>query len=111
MAKQTVVHKGRYAIKRVNLNEDLSSYSIGDFISQIRARPDRTSELIATWDIVFDNGTGTDGVLRLTMEDDVTGAITHDEGFMDVMRVDGGQKTSCFDEPLAVEFRGMPSDE
>lgn len=111
MAKQTVVHKGRYAIKRVNLNEDLSGYSIGNFVSQIRARPDRSSELIAEWEIVFDNGTGTDGILRLTMEDEVTGAITQDTGYMDVMRIDGGQKTSCFDEPLPVEFRGMPSDE
>jgi len=111
MAKQTVVHKGRYAIKRVNLNEDLSGYSIANFISQIRARPEHTSELIVEWTVVFDNGTGSDGVLRLTLDDSVTGAITHTSGFMDVMRVDGGQKTSLFDEALPVEFRGMPSDE
>ena len=110
MAKQTVVHKGRYAIKRVNLNEDISSYGAAAFISQIRARPEHTSELIVEWTVAFDTD-GTDGVLRLTLEDSVTGAITHTSGFMDVMRVDGGQKTSLFDEALPVEFRGMPSDE
>lgn len=62
------------------------------------------------WTVTFDTD-GTDGVLRLEADDTVTGAVTVDSGFMDVLRVDGGQKTSEFDEALAVEFRGMPSNE
>lgn len=110
MARQTVVHKGRYAIKRVNLNEDLTGTVEADFIAQIRETPDRSSALIAEWDVSYDT-VAADGVLRLEMSATVTGLITQSSGFMDVMRTDGGQKVSCFDEALYVEFRGMPSDE
>lgn len=81
-----------------------------DFISQIRTTPDYTSELLMEWTVSFDDD-GTDGILRLVADDTVTGAVTADGGFMDVLRIDGGQKTSEFDEALPVEFRGMPSDE
>jgi hypothetical protein len=109
---KTVVQRGRYQIKRVYLNRSLTAFAESDFISQIRATPDYTSELLMTWTVSFDNGTdGADGILRLEADDTVTGAVTKDGGFMDVMRVDGGQKTSEFDEAIEVEFRGMPSDE
>lgn len=107
---KTVVHRGRYQIKRVDLNYDISGFSIGDFVSQIRATPEFDSALLMEWDVSFDNGTGSDGILRLEADDTITGAVTADSGFWDIMRVDGGQKTSIFDEAIAVEFRGMPSD-
>lgn len=109
MAK-TVVQRGRYQIKRVYLNRDVSMIPEADFISQIRTTPDYTSELLMEWTVSFDDD-GTDGILRLVADDTVTGAVTADGGFMDVLRIDGGQKTSEFDEALPVEFRGMPSDE
>ena len=111
MAK-TVVHKGRYQIKRVDLNRSLTAYSASDFVSQIRATEDFNSELLMEWTVSFDDGgTGASGVLRLVADDTVTGAVQAKNGFMDVMRVDGAQKTSEFDQALEVEFRGMPSDE
>lgn len=110
MAK-TVVQRGRYQIKRVALNRDISGFSASDFISQIRATDSHTSELLMEWGVSFDDGTGANGILRLVADDTITGAVTRDSGFMDVLRVDGGQKTSEFNEAMFVEFRGMPSDE
>lgn len=109
MAK-TVVHRGRYQIKRVYLNRDVSMFDETDFISQIRSTPDSTSELLMEWTVTFDDD-GADGVLRLEANDTVTGGVQSKTGFMDVLRVDGGQKISEFDEALTVEFRGMPSNE
>jgi len=107
--KQTVVHRGRYNIKLVNLNRDLTGMTPGtDFLSQIRETPDHRSELIAQWTITFET-TGSDGLLRLTLDDSITSLITQDRGFMDLMRIEGGQPVSEFDESLPVEFRGMPS--
>lgn len=108
MAK-TVVHRGRYQIKRVYLNRDLTGFTSADFVSQIRSTQDRTSELLMEWDVTIEDSD--EGILRLEADDSVTGAVQRESGFMDVMRIDGGQKTSEFDEALAVEFRGMPSDE
>ena len=107
--KQTVIHRGRYNIKLVNLNRDISALTPGtDFLAQIRATPDHTSELIAQFTITFEDD-GTDGVLRLTLDDSVTDTITHDRGFFDLVRMEGGQPISEFDEALPIEIRGMPS--
>jgi hypothetical protein len=107
--KQTVVHRGRYNIKLVNLNRDISAMTPStDFLCQIRATEDHTSELIAQWTLAFEN-TGSDGLLRLTLDDSITSLITHKRGFMDLLRIEGGQPISEFDEALPVEFRGMPS--
>ena len=108
MAK-TVVHRGRYQIKRVYLNRDLTGFTSADFVSQIRATDSYTSELLMEWTVTIEDSG--DGILRLEADDSVTGAVNAEGGFMDVMRIDGGQKTSEFDEARAVEFRGMPSDE
>lgn len=108
MAK-TVVHRGRYQIKRVYLNRDISAFTAADFVSQIRSTPSHNSELLMTWTVSIEDAA--EGILRLEADDVATGAVQSESGFMDVMRIDGGQKTSEFDEALAVEFRGMPSDE
>lgn len=108
MAK-TVVHRGRYQIKRVYLNRDISAFDAADFVSQIRATDSHTSELLMEWTVSIEDDS--EGILRLEADDTVTGGVNAVSGFMDVLRVDGGQKISEFDEALAVEFRGMPSDE
>lgn len=107
--KQSVIHRGRYNIKLVNLNRDISTMTPGtDFKAQIRATENHTSELIAEFTITFEDD-GSDGVLRLTLDDSITSLITHDRGFFDLMRIEGGQPISEFDEALPIEFRGMPT--
>lgn len=105
MAKQLVVQKGRFNSKNLNLNMDVTGDTI---ISEIREQADQGSDLIATWTVVtVDASLGT-FTLQL---DDSDGLITQARGFMDVLRMSGGQPLSLLDEPLAVEFRGTVTHE
>lgn len=106
MSKQITVWKGRYTIKLVHLHMDVSADT---FTSQIRERDDVSSPLIAEWDVSFEDD-GTDGVLRLTLDDSVTGLITQSTGFMDIKRVTGGQPVSVMDECLMVKFLGVTTE-
>jgi len=100
MSKQLVVHKGRYNTITVNVGIDLT----GDTItSQIRERPEQSSELIAEWDVTVTDDSA--GLLTLVL-DDSANEITASKGFMDIKRDSGGNPLPVFDEPLAVEFRG-----
>lgn len=96
-----VVHKGGTVIVTVGLGYDVSNDTI---TSQIRVDKDRTSALIATWDVSFATD-GEDGELVLTLDDSVTSAITHAKGYMDMKRVAGGEPIYVFDEPLEVLFK------
>jgi hypothetical protein len=104
MAKHITVQKGRYSIKELHLHIDVT----GDtFASQIRARPDVNSELIAEWTVsVLDAATG---VVRLELDETET-SVNVDEGFMDVKRVTGGRPVSCYDEILSVKFEGVTTE-
>lgn len=101
MEKQIFVDIGRTVTMTVGLGYDVS---LDAFTSQIRAKKDPTSDLIATWDITFLND-GSDGELIFTLDDSATSTITHRRGYMDIKRITGGEPVSVFDEPLEVIFR------
>lgn len=100
MSQQLVVHKGRANVVAVNLQMNVTGETI---TSQIRERPEQDSPLIATWAVTV--VTAATGVLQLFL-DDSDSLIAHSRGFMDIVRLTGGQPVTVFDEPLAVEFRG-----
>jgi hypothetical protein len=99
---KVIVHKNRYNVKEVWLGFDVSADT---FSSEIRAEQDHESTLIATWSVAWVTD-GTDGKIRLTMDDVITGQIEVDSGFMDIKRVSGGEPLVVLDRPLEVEFRG-----
>ena len=99
--KQVVVHKGRTVILPISLGYDVSADTI---TSEIREGKDHESDLIATWVVSFATD-GTDGQIILTLDDDVTRAITNSVGYMDLKRVTGGEPVSVFDDILEVLFK------
>src|SRR5688572_2486460 len=102
MAGPLKVRKGRTETVSVRIGGDIS----GDvFTSQIRATPEQSSALIATWDVSFLTD-GTDGELVLTLDDLITGQITATSGYMDIKRMTGGEPVAVFDDPLEVFFQG-----
>ena len=104
---KVIVHKGRTCTLQVNLGFDAS----GDvFTSEIRSEPTIKSPLIAEWTVTFLNSPGTDGKLKLVLDDSVTVGITANSGYMDVTSVTGGQPVSVFDEPVEVAFRGVVTE-
>lgn len=102
MSNKVVVHKNRTNTLIVKLGIDVSEDEI---ISEIRAEPEVTSTLIATWDVAFLSD-GTDGELIFTLDDLVTSQIRVSAGYMDLKRIHGGEPIPVFDEPLEVSFRG-----
>ncbi len=104
---KVIVHKNRTNTLTVKLGIDVSSDTI---TSQIRAEPDHTSTLIAEWTVAMETD-GTDGVLILTMDNTITSQITVDSGFMDILRISGGEPLPVFDKPLEVSFRGTVTAE
>lgn len=102
MAGSIIVHKGRTNVITVAMGFDVSADII---TSEIRAEPDTESLLIATWEVDFVTD-GTDGELRLTMDDIITGQIKASGGYMDLKRVVGGEPLPVFERPLEVQFQG-----
>lgn len=102
MSNEVVVHKGRTNVVIVKLGYDISG---DDWTSEIRTEPVQEAELLATWDVSFVTD-GTDGDLRLHLDDLVTSQIRPTTGYMDLKRVTGGEPVPVFDKPLEVIFRG-----
>lgn len=101
MSNQVVVHVGRYNELQVQMGIDVS----GDtFTSQIRSEPDQDATLLASWVVTKPNG-GTDGLLLLTMEANISGQVDVSSGWMDLKRVSGAKPFAVFDRPLEVSFR------
>lgn len=101
MTNRIVVQKGRTTVLRIDLGYDVSQDT---FESEIRVEKNRTSELIASWDVSFETD-GTDGKLVLTLDDLITAQITKSVGYMDIKRVTSGEPLSVFDDPLEVVIR------
>lgn len=95
-----VVHKGRTNVTVVDLGINVTGDS---FTSEIREKPSRTSPLIATWVVTVTNAAS--GLLKLTLDDSITTAITHTIGYMDIKRNTDGEPVTVFDRPVRVEFR------
>lgn len=97
-----IVHKGRTNTLTVSLGVNVATDTI---TSEIRAEPDQSSELIATW-VVAKVGDGSAGDITLTLDDTATKTIKALSGYMDLKRMKGGEPIPVFDQPLEVEFRG-----
>lgn len=106
MSNKVIVHKNRTNSIQVHLGYDVSDDTI---TSEIRTEPNVNSTLIATWDVGFLTD-GTDGKLVLSLDDEVTAAITVNSGYMDLKRMLGGEPISVFDQPLEVSFRGVVTE-
>jgi hypothetical protein len=102
MSNQLVVHKGRTNTVIVNMGIDVSGE---DLYSQIRTEPELDATLIADWDVSFLTD-GVDGKLVLVLDDTITSEIAEQGGYMDVLRISGGEPVPVFDRPLEVVFRG-----
>lgn len=102
MSNAIIVYKGRTTVVSVNLGFDVSADTL---TSQIRAKPDSTSTLIATWTVAKIGG-GTTGEITLTLDDAITTAITAKTGYMDIKRVVGSEPVPLFDKPLEVIIQG-----
>lgn len=106
MSNEVIVHKGRTNTVEIRLGMDVSADT---FTSQIRTQPTQEATLIAEWEVEFLTD-GTDGVLKLTMDDAVTAGIAELAGYMDLKRVSGGEPIPVFDKPLEVLFRGTVTE-
>lgn len=95
------VYKGRTNILPVSFGYDISGST---FESQIRAKPDPSSTLIATWAVTFDSD-GTDGELVLTLDDAITSAVTVSKGYMDIKRIVGGEPIAAHNGVIEVFFK------
>jgi len=101
MSNNLIVYKNRTNVVTVDLGVDIT----GDTItSQIRAQEDHTSDLITSWTVTVDDAAL--GLITLTLDDTLTGAITVDSGYMDIKRVTGGEPVPVFDRAIKVSFRG-----
>lgn len=92
------VYKGRFTEIFVHLGIDITGHTL---VSEIRAKPDPTAELIKAWTItVIDAATGE---IKMSI-DDTSNTITHTEGFMDMKRVISSVDHPVFDDILFVKF-------
>lgn len=97
------VYRGRTNVVPFDLGVDVTGDTI---VAEIRATPEPTSDLLATWTVsVTDEATG---VGTLTLDDSVAD-VAVDRGWTDILRVTGGEPVSMFDEPLRVVFVDMPT--
>ncbi len=102
MSNKVIVHKGRTNVVMVNLGINVAGNT---FTSEIRSEPAQESPLIATWVVSFVTD-GTDGKLRLQLDNLVTAQISATSGYMDLKRLVAGEPLPVFDRPLEVSFRG-----
>jgi hypothetical protein len=102
MSNKIIVHKGRTNTLYVNLGINISADT---FTSEIRSEPTQESPLIATWVVSFVT-TGSDGKLKLVLDNTHTSQIAANSGYMDLKRVTGSEPVPVFDRPLEVSFRG-----
>lgn len=94
------VQKGRTVIVPVSVGFDVSQDTIS---SEIRVGPNKSSNLIASWEVSFETD-GTDGQIILTLDDSITSDITQSVGYMDIKRVSGGEPFPIFNKPIEVSF-------
>jgi hypothetical protein len=102
VSNKVIVHKGRTNIIQVNMGMNVAGNT---FTSEIRTEPDVASTLICAWTVAFVTD-GSDGLLKLTLDNSITAGVTVDAGYMDLKRVSGGEPLPVFERPLEVTFRG-----
>jgi len=85
-----------------------AGYASDTFTSQIRAKADPSSALIATMTVDTTNLSASD-YIELSVDNAVTAAITADAGWLDVIRTAAGEPLRVFDTPVRVSFIDMPT--
>ena len=104
MAKQSItIYRGRTNVIDVALGVD---YSGDTFVSEVRERQGADSPIILTFTI--DDSDIANGNLVLTADDSITD-VPDASGWMDVLRISGGEPLTLFAHPLEVKFRNMPT--
>jgi len=101
MASQIFVYKNRTNIITVSLGMNVQNDT---FTSEIRKEKNSSSTLLATWTVSFVTN-GTDGMLKLTLDNSQLANITRSNGFMDIKRTTSGEPVPVFDDPIEVIFR------
>ena len=101
MASQIFVYKNRTNIITVSLGMNVQNDT---FTSEIRKEKNSSSTLLATWTVSFVTN-GTDGMLKLTLDNSQLINITRSNGFMDIKRTTSGEPVPVFDDPIEVIFR------
>jgi hypothetical protein len=101
MSSHITVRKNRTNIMEVQLAYDVSSEII---TSQIRKGRTPEHPLICEWLIRFKND-GKDGSLIFTLDDSVTSEIEDTVGYMDILRISGGEPITVIEFPLIVFFQ------
>lgn len=103
MSNEVVVHRNRTNILPVSLGTDVSGET---FTSEIRAKVDPTSTLLATWTVTFLTD-GSDGELVLRIDNSNLTNVAKNYGYMDIKRMSGGEPLAVLLEPLRVKFQGV----
>lgn len=104
MGKSLRFDKGRYNAIPVHLNTNITGWTL---VAECRAGPSDDSELLFTWTITVTNAAA--GELELSYNDSASALNPPAVGWTDLKRVTGAGDISQFDEPLAVDFKGMPT--
>lgn len=89
----------------VNVGFDLGTNTVK---SQIRTKPTRDGVLVADW--VVDVVDAAEGELKLSMTETVSGGITVEKGYMDLVRLVGTEPWPVFDAPLEVSIRDVVTE-
>lgn len=101
-----VVHRNRTNVHLVSVGFDVAGQTI---LSEIRETTNSQSDLIAAWSVEI-VGDGSSGELRLSLDNSVTREITHNVGYMDILRIQGGEPYSILEGPIQVCFMDLPTD-
>lgn len=96
------IKRSRTNVKLLFLGYDISD---DEFVSEIRATKDQSSPVIVAWAITPETD-GTDGKLRLTLDDSVMADIppSMKKGYMDVKRITDGEPIPVHDGIITVKI-------
>lgn len=104
MANAVIIHRGLTNTIPLVLGYDTTGDTIS---SQVRSGPDRSYPRLLNFEVtVVDES---NGEYTLTIDDTFTSQIVVDTGYMDVLRITGGEPVPVFEEPLQVIFMGTVS--
>jgi hypothetical protein len=100
------VDKDRTNTVLVDFGYDISNDTI---TSQIRKNRNSASTLIAEWEVSFITD-GTDGKLKLVLDNSVTSSIFETHGWMDFKRVTNSEPLSMIKQPIRVIFQDVVTE-
>lgn len=101
MANSLIIHRGLTNTFPLVLGYDTTGDTIA---SQVRTGPDRSYPLLLNF--VVTTVDASNGEYTLTIDDTFTSQVVVDSGYMDILRITGGEPVPVFEEPLQVIFKG-----